>query len=689
LGVAWYLDRANRARAVGIFTILSGIFSGLSSRTPLEAPLNATRSLGAVGVEAAKIPTYSLVADYYPVNFRGRAFVMLTSFYNIAAVSALVVTGVFEARVGWRFAVLVFSIAIAVSGVLATLFLREPVRGYFERKAFGLSDEEARVEPEPQSFGEAARSTWAVRTLRRIFFADAISNVGLVAYGLFAGIYLSDAYGLDLQARSFILLPGVLTGLLGGLIGGALLDRFSKYAPAQVLRTVSVFGVISVIGIAILAFHPPVWVIVVSSALVAFGNGLGGPATFVIYSQIIPPTVRTLGLQIVGLNAILGSLLLGFFGLVITQYGYQPAFLLMIPFILLGAIIRITAADLFEVDRRNQQAGAAADAEAKQAKAQGRDKLLVSRGVDAGYDGTQVLFGVDFDVEQGEIIALLGTNGAGKSTLLKAISGSQEATGGAIVFDGRDITHMPPHEIAQRGVVYMPGGRGTFPGLTVEENLSLALWMTDNPAEGRDQVRKVYKMFPVLEARKAEKAQTLSGGEQQMLSLSQAFLAKPRLLMIDELSLGLSPQVVGQLLDIVRQINAEGTTIIVVEQSVNVALEIATKAMFMEKGEVKFVGETAELMRRPDILRSVYVKGTGGGGSATLDPAAQARRQEELERSGPALQVIQVTKTFGGITALDAVSLELRQGEILGLIGPNGSGKTTLFDIISGYQPAD
>src|SRR5205823_9520031 len=119
----------------------------------------------------------------------------------------------------------------------------------------------------------------------------------------------------------------------------------------------------------------------------------------------------------------------------------------------------------------------------RRAKAGGRGKLLVCRDVEVDYDGVQVLFGVDFDVEEGEIIALLGTNGAGKSTLLRAISGTQEASGGAIIFDGRDITHMPPHETARRGVIHMPGGRGTFPELTVRENLSLAAWTLEDRQE--------------------------------------------------------------------------------------------------------------------------------------------------------------------------------------------------------------
>jgi ABC-type branched-subunit amino acid transport system ATPase component len=176
-----------------------------------------------------------------------------------------------------------------------------------------------------------------------------------------------------------------------------------------------------------------------------------------------------------------------------------------------------------------------------------------------------------------------------------------------------------------------------------------------------------------------------------MLSLAQAFLAKPRLLMIDELSLGLSPAVVGQLLEIVRAIHARGTTIIVVEQSVNVALTLAEKAIFMEKGEIKFFGNTADLLARPDILRAVYVKGTGAltSGPVSAIRSERERRALELGEARSVLEVEGLIKRFGGITAVDGVSFALREGEVLGIIGPNGSGKTTTFDLISGFQIPD
>jgi branched-chain amino acid transport system ATP-binding protein len=195
-------------------------------------------------------------------------------------------------------------------------------------------------------------------------------------------------------------------------------------------------------------------------------------------------------------------------------------------------------------------------------------------------------------------------------------------------------------------------------------------------------------MFPRLRERWDQMAGNMSGGEQQQLALGMAFVAKPRLLIIDELSLGLAPAIVGQLLDIVREIHADGATIILVEQSVNVALTIATRAYFMEKGEVRFSGPTEDLLARDDILRSVFLEGAGQGmAGARTQPVAQTVLPSASEK--PVLEVHGLTRRFGGITAVRDVSFTLHEGEILGLIGPNGAGKTTIFDLVSGHLPCD
>ena len=362
----------------------------------------------------------------------------------------------------------------------------------------------------------------------------------------------------------------------------------------------------------------------------------------------------------------------------------------MVPLFMLGALIISSAGSSVAADIRAATAAAMASHIARKAKEEGRTKLLVCHDLDVHYGQVQILFGVDFEVEEGEIVALLGTNGAGKSTLLNAIGGVTPPSNGAIFFDGEETTYLPANEHVGRGVVTVPGGKGIFPSLTVAENLQMATWTIDDPPRTRAALEQVFEFFPRLRERINEPAGNLSGGEQQMLTLGQAFLTKPRLLMIDELSLGLAPAVVEQLLEIVTAIHDQGATIVLVEQSVNVALTVADRAVFMDKGEVRFSGPTAELLDTPELLRSVFLAGAGSGGKKKRRQVAQVSRD-----TGPShgddlvLRASGLVCRFGGVTALDGASLDVREGEVLGIIGPNGAGKTTLFDVISGFVTPD
>jgi branched-chain amino acid transport system ATP-binding protein len=236
--------------------------------------------------------------------------------------------------------------------------------------------------------------------------------------------------------------------------------------------------------------------------------------------------------------------------------------------------------------------------------------LLETKDLTVSYDGVQVLFGVDLQIREGEIVALLGTNGAGKSTTLNAINGLVEPDGGNVWFGGVPITGEPPERTTARGIVQAPGGRGIFPGLTVEENLRLgAFLLRKDKALLAARLDEVLDVFPALKPLLGLRAGSLSGGQRQQLVLAQAFLLKPKLLLIDELSLGLAPVIVQELLMTVRRLNKEGITVVLVEQSVNVALTLADRAYFMEKGQVRFEGPTADLLHRDDLLRSVFLGG--------------------------------------------------------------------------------
>jgi ABC-type branched-subunit amino acid transport system ATPase component len=235
-------------------------------------------------------------------------------------------------------------------------------------------------------------------------------------------------------------------------------------------------------------------------------------------------------------------------------------------------------------------------------------------GVDFSYGRLQVLFDVSLQVEAGEALALLGTNGAGKSTLLRLLCGLERPSAGAIFFGGRDITTVPAERLVGRGLALIAGGHATFPDLTVRENLDVqALPIHRDRRTVRDRMAQVLDTFPVLQRYLRRRAGTLSGGEQQQLALAKALLLDPKVLCIDELSLGLAPVVVKELMAIVRSLRDTGITLVIVEQSLSVACEICERAVFMEKGEIRFEGAATELLERDDIARAVFLGGHGDG----------------------------------------------------------------------------
>jgi ABC-type branched-subunit amino acid transport system ATPase component/ABC-type branched-subunit amino acid transport system permease subunit len=324
------------------------------------------------------------------------------------------------------------------------------------------------------------------------------------------------------------------------------------------------------------------------------------------------------------------------------------------------------------------------------------DPLLSCKDVDASFGPVQVLFGVDLEVAEGEILALLGTNGAGKSTLLRTVAGAVGTTRGTIRFAGDDITGLPPERTSAMGIVTVPGGRGTFPGLSVAENLRVAGWLhRRDPDHIASSTAQALELFPVLAERLTQRAGTLSGGEQQMLTLAQALMARPTLLMIDELSLGLAPAVVEELVRTLRLIHARGTTVIVIEQSVNVALTVCDRAVFLERGRVRFDGPTTELLERPDLLRAVFLDVPSPARDAATAapvrpaPAGTAVTPDGRGAGAVALEGRHLSRSYGGIRAVDDLSLSVGDAEILGLIGPNGAGKTTVFDLLSGFSTPD
>ena len=234
--------------------------------------------------------------------------------------------------------------------------------------------------------------------------------------------------------------------------------------------------------------------------------------------------------------------------------------------------------------------------------------LLEIRDLDVHYGAIHALKGVTLDVEAGQIVTLIGGNGAGKTTTLRAISGLLKPTGGEIRFDGRPIHGRPAHELVRLGLAHSPEGRGIFANLTVDENLELGAYTrTDKAGIAADRERALC-LFPRLRERLKQAAGTLSGGEQQMLAMGRALLAKPRLLLLDEPSLGLAPQVVRTIFEIIREINATGTTILLVEQNAHMALRIAHHGYVLEVGRI-VMSERAEVLAASDEVRKAYLGG--------------------------------------------------------------------------------
>ena len=236
------------------------------------------------------------------------------------------------------------------------------------------------------------------------------------------------------------------------------------------------------------------------------------------------------------------------------------------------------------------------------------EALLTTRGVQAFYGKIQALKGIDIDVKQGEIVTLIGSNGAGKSTLMMTICGSPRARVGQITFDGHDITQRPTHEIIRLGVAQAPEGRRIFPRMTVLENLQMGATVAD-PAHFSGDAERVFKMFPILEKRQGQRGGTLSGGEQQMLAIGRALMARPRLLLLDEPSLGLAPLIVKQIFSTIKQLNeTEGLTVFLVEQNAFHALRLAHRAYVMVNGAITLTGTGKELLSRPEV-RAAYLEG--------------------------------------------------------------------------------
>jgi len=673
-------DRFNRVRMSALAALVWGSMSILTGIVPAVALLIVVRIFAGLGRVTNDIVHPSLLQDYYAPAHQPRVFQVHRLANSLGAASALV-SGAIGSTLGWQWAFILLAVPtfLLLSGAIK---LREPKRG-------ASVDAEAAAEEDAEPavpFGEARRQLLAIATLKRLYFGSFLLGIGFLSVGPLISVFFEEVYDFSAFERGvvqFVFGAGAVAGLFaGGKLASAAMQK------GDIPRLASLTGasfVLGAIGLVLMAIAPWSGLSLVFAFVLAMGFAMFQPAYYPLVGLVAPPRVRSqsfaFSLLCVGFGGVFGAMLFGLG----DERGYRVAIAVLSGIIAVAGLVGMSSRRFVQrdVEQAMNSLTAAQEMRAELAST-GERALLSCRRVEVAYDQVQVLFGVDMEVRPGEIVALLGTNGAGKSTLLKAISGTVDPIGGAIFFDGRDITHADAVQTVGLGVVQVPGGKAVFPTLTVAEHLRAAGWLYKKDQAYLDEAtEQVLQTFPRLRERIDQMAGNLSGGEQQMLALGMAFIAKPKLLMIDELSLGLAPTIVEQLLGIVRQIQASGTAIILVEQSINVALTVAERAYFLEKGEVRFQGPTAELIERDDIVRSVFLQGAS---SLEGERTVVAKKRDV---GAPILEVANLTKRFGGINAVDDASFVLHEGEILGLIGPNGAGKTTIFDLISGFLIPD
>jgi branched-chain amino acid transport system ATP-binding protein len=681
--IGFLSDRARRSILLGIGFTLSGLFAIGSAFAPGLLVLGVMR-LGAGLGQCFEGGTQSLVSDTYPLQRRGAVLTVVAMAVPAGACFGPLLAGFVGQHYGWQVPFLLAGIpTLLLAGWVFRL--SNPPRGGQERRAQGADEVAVATEDAPPGWTEGWRIARSVRTLVRLWASlPFLVGSGLVVLRETPFLF-HDEFHLSTSQRGLVTAGQNGAALLTLVLLTPMMRRLAARAPARLLTFGGLLATAAAALMVVMAVSPWLWLTILALVGVGVVTAPLWPIILSLVSLTVPARARGFALSFGSLFVALGLFANPIVAVLAQDKGVRWGIAAIAPVFLVGALIVASAGASVGADIRAAAAAAMAGEVVRRGREEGSVKLLVCRDLDAGYGQVQILFNLDLEIEEGEIVALLGTNGAGKSTLLSAINGSNPASNGAVLFDGEPITQLPASEHIRRGIVSVPGGKAICPGLTVQENLDLALWARGDDSDADERLARVYGYFPRLKEREHEPAGNLSGGEQQMLALSQAFIVRPRLLMIDELSLGLAPAVVEQLLEIVREIHAEGATIILVEQSVNVALTIAQRAVFMEKGEVRYTGPTAELLDRPDVLRSVFLAGAGSAGGSYARGRRPLASPDPTEGPAVVLRVQDVERSFGGVQALRGASLELRAGETLGLIGPNGAGKTTLFDVISGF----
>ncbi len=616
--MGYLADRYRRAPIVGISSLAFTGFVFLTGLAVNAFTIFCTR-LGAGIAKANTLPVHSsLIADTYPIQVRGRMGAINAMAGRSVGAIAPVIIGLIVLIAGgddgWRWAFILLGLPVAVVAVLA-FRIPEPVRGQWE-KSDVLDTVIESDEPGAISVEAAFARLRQIRTLRSVVVAFCAIGFLIFTLGVQTNIYLDDEFGLDTLERGIVAsIAGVAAALFLPFVGRRF-DRLYRNDPESALRLLGYYllPLTALIPVQFLVPNPVAFVVLSIPIQVLFTASFAMVAPTV--QAIVPYQLRGLGNALVTLyiflvGAVGGSILAAF---LIDAYGPRIAIItLAIPSIGLGAVMLLRGASSI----REDLALIAEELHEELAEHERRRDVdaatpaIQLANVDVSYGRLQVLFGVDLEVASGETLALLGTNGAGKTTALKAISGLIVPDRGVVRHHGRTITFHSPEWRVAHGIQMLPGGRGVWPHLTVRDNLVVGAYAYRRNAEDcQRRIDGALARFPVLGGRLDDTAAQLSGGQQQALALARVMLHEPDVLLIDELSLGLAPAVVEELLVSLEDLKRQGQTMIIVEQSLNVALSIADRAVFMEKGTVRFDGPAAELVERDDLVRAVFL-GTG------------------------------------------------------------------------------
>jgi ABC-type branched-subunit amino acid transport system ATPase component/sugar phosphate permease len=622
LGIAALVQRHPRRALLTIIAAagwaVATLYTGFVTSLALLALVLIVDGLTTASVGVLHPP---LLMDSYPAAARVR----ILSAYNACNVAGNLFGPLFVALLAgalgftWRGVFLVMGI-VCIVVVPYTLRLRDPGFGKWdtqllrdrvhEETGTDLAEEDVAL-----GFFEITRRVLMVPTIKALLVGFTVFGMLLIPYTTFLSFYLDEDLNLGPGARGVFFAASSAGSIVALAFYGSRGEALFRRSPRLVVRNAALLLSLGILIIctAILVSWVPLTIalFLVAGAIIS----LMGPALGIVVMSVVPSHMRPhlaalQGIFLAGVGGIAGAILLG--GMQ-SRYGTAGAiFSLAIPGVL-GALLILRAGKHVQADLDRMIDEVLEDEQLRTLKAAGGHVPMLScKGLDFSYGQLQVLFDVDFTVDDGEMVALLGTNGAGKSTLLKVISGIGLPQAGSVRYRGQDITYLDAERRTRLGITQVPGGRAVFGPLTVVENLrsyGYTLGLKKRELDGL--IDECFEAFPRLHERRSSLAAQLSGGEQQMLGVSKALIMKPRLLIIDELSLGLAPVIVAQLLDMVRRINATGTAVVLVEQSVNIALSLVDHAYFMEKGEMRFDGAASDLLARDDLLRAVFLEGAG------------------------------------------------------------------------------